>query len=332
VKILSGQAEEADMMQLAHRCAVAGFTVLLVATIAACSGAASTPAAGPAALPAPAADNGYEPAPATAPPAQQGNGGTNQQLADQPLIIYTGTMDLQVDDLQASIDQANGVVTGLGGHVESSQQSNSSDRASASVTYRIPAERWNDALDALRGVGQKLVSLTTNSSDVTAQVIDLNARIANLQASETALQEIMQQATTISDVLKVQDQLTAVRGDIESMTAQRDHLSNQAALATLTVNFNVPVPATTVASGGWDFGAEVDNALASLVRVGQWVASLLIWLVIVFLPVAIPLLIIFLVALWVVRRVSRRRARRPKEPPTWGAPPPDAPSQADASV
>ncbi len=315
-------------MQLARRCAVAGFTVLLVATIAGCAGAASTPAAAPT-----TGDSGYEQLPApSAAPAQPGNGRTNQQLADQPLVIYTGTMDLQVDDLQASIDQANGVVTGLGGHVESSQQSNSGDRASASVTYRIPAERWNDALDALRLVGQKLVSLTTNSSDVTAQVIDLNARIANLQASETALQEIMQQATTISDVLKVQDQLTAVRGDIESMTAQRDHLSNQAAMATLTVNFNVPVPATTVASGGWDFGAEVDNALASLVRVGQWVASLLIWLVIVFLPVAIPLLIIFLVALWVARRVSRRRARNPKEPPSWGAPPPDAPSQADADV
>lgn len=324
------------MMQLARRCAAAGFTLLLVAIMAACSGAANAPVARPAATEAGApvnGDSGYGPAAVpSAGPAQQGKGGTNEQLADQPLIIYTGTMELEVDDLQAAVDQANGIMGGLGGHVESSQQANAGDRESASVTYRIPAERWNDALNALRGVGQKLVSLTTSSSDVTAQVIDLNARIANLQASETALQEIMQKATTISDVLKVQDQLTSVRGDIESMTAQRDHLSNQAALATLTVNFNVPVPATTVASGGWDFGAEVDNALASLVRVGQWVASLLIWLVIVFLPVAIPLLIIFLAALWLVRGVARRRARQPKEPPSWGAPPPDPMSQADADV
>jgi Domain of unknown function (DUF4349) len=324
------------MMQLARRCAAAGFTVLLVASIAACSGAANAPVARQAATEAGApvnGDSGYGPVSApSAAPAQQGNGGTNEQLADQPLIIYTGTMDLEVDDLQAAVEQANGIIGSLGGHVESSQQANAGDRESASVTYRIPAERWNDALDALHGVGQKLVSLTTNSSDVTAQVIDLNARIANLQASETALQEIMQKATTISDVLKVQDQLTSVRGDIESMTAQRDHLSNQAALATLTVNFNVPVPATTVASGGWDFGAEVDNATASLVRVGQWVASLLIWLVIVFLPVAIPLLIIFLAALWLARRVASRRARHPKEPPSWGAPPPDQMSQADADV
>lgn len=314
---------------------VLSFAVLLGA-ISACAG---SPAAAPADRTVPVAqpvsgDAGYEPVPAAtaAPAAQPGNGSTNEQLADQPLIIYTGTMELEVDDLQASIDQATTVVAGLGGHVESSTQSNAGDKKTASVTYRIPAERWTEALDALRGVGQKLVSLTTNSSDVTAQVIDLDARIANLQASETALQAIMQKATTISDVLKVQNQLSSVRGDIESMTAQRDHLANQAALATLTVTFDVPVPATTVASGGWDFGAEVDNAVASLVRVGQWLASVIIWLVIVFLPVAIPLLVLFLVALWLVRRVARRRARRPKEPPIWGAPPPDGPNEAEPSV
>ena len=35
-------------------------------------------------------------------------------------------------------------------------------------------------------------------------------------------QGIMTRATTITDVLKVQSELTAVRGDIESLTAQRD--------------------------------------------------------------------------------------------------------------
>ncbi len=320
------------MNRLARLAAVVAF-VLIPGALAACSGSAAGPA-GPA-----EGDTGLQPipaasaAPAALPaPAQQGSGGSNDQLTDQPLIIYTGTMSLEVDDLQASVDQANGAIAGLGGHVESSQQSNAGDRDSASVTYRIPAERWNDALNALRGMGRKLLSLTTNSDDVTAQVIDLNAQIDNLKASETALQQIMLQATTISDVLKVQDQLTSVRGDIESMTAQRDHLANQATLATLTVNFNVPVPATTVASGGWDLGAQVDNALASLIGVGQWVASGLIWLVIVVVPVAVPLLIILWIALWVVRRVAARRARRPKDPPSWGAPPPDAASQVDASV
>ena len=88
---------------------------------------------------------------------------------------------------------------------------------------------------------------------MTAQVVDLDARIANLQASESALQAIMARATTIADVLKVQQELTGVRGDIESMIAQRDNLADQAAMGTLDVIFTVPVVAAAVArvAGTW---------------------------------------------------------------------------------
>ena len=121
----------------------------------------------------------------------------------------------------------------------------------------------------------------------------------------------MVQATTITDVLKVQDELTAVRGDIESLTAQRDLLASRAALSTLTVSFNVPVAAASVASTGWSLGAEIDNAVAALVRLGQAGASLLIWLAIVVLPVLVPLAAIVLLAAWLRRRWVAGRAESP---------------------
>src|SRR5437870_11281613 len=102
----------------------------------------------------------------------------------------------------------------------------------------------------------------------------------------------MAKANTITDILKVQNELTQVQGDIESMTAQRDLLANQAALATLEVGFNVPATLEVAqASEGWDLGKEIDTALASLVRVGQGVASALIWLLIVALPVVLPIML-----------------------------------------
>ena len=86
-------------------------------------------------------------------------------------------------------------------------------------------------------------------------MVDLDARIANLQATEAALQEIMVQATTITDVLKVQDELTAVRGDIESLTAQRDLLASRAALATLDGDLQRPGRGSERGQhGGWNLG------------------------------------------------------------------------------
>ncbi|MEO6351402.1 MAG: DUF4349 domain-containing protein [Candidatus Limnocylindrales bacterium] len=275
---------------------LATLTILLAT---ACSGAASVPMLSDAGNSANDDRDGSERALA------DGDGsGEQDSQAPAPadaLIIHTGTMDIEVSDLRAAIDQARAIVSGVGGNVAASHENNTEGDHSATVTFRIPAARWDEAIAALRGIGE-LKAEDTDAEDVTAAVVDLDARIVNLQASEVALQAIMDRAGTITDVLKVQTELTKVRGDIESMTAQRDHLEDQAALGTLSVRFNMPVAAANVASQGWDLGTEIDRSVAALVRIGQGLASLGIWLGIVFLPVAIPVLLIGYVALRLRRR------------------------------
>lgn len=237
---------------------------------------------------------------------------TNQAPGDAPadgaLIVHTGSMSLEVSDLRTTIDQATALVSGLGGSVAASHEQNSGGRQNATVTYRIPAQRWTEALTGLRALGQRVLSEDTDAEDVTAEVIDLDARIANLQTSEAALQGIMGRATTIADVLKVQGELTSVRGDIESMIAKRDHLADQAALGTLEVTYSVPVDEAAAATSGWDLGREVDGALAALVRVGQGLASVTVWLMIVVLPVLIPVALIAYIGFRVRRRYLSRQA------------------------
>jgi hypothetical protein len=110
-------------------------------------------------------------------------------------------------------------------------------------------------------------------------------------------------------VLKVQSELTKVRGDIERLTGQRDLLASRAALATLDVSFNTPpVTEAKLATEGWDLGREVDSAVAALVRVGQGAMSLLVWLLIVILPLFVPIILVIYAAVWLRRRWLRNRA------------------------
>jgi hypothetical protein len=161
--------------------------------------------------------------------------------------------------------------------------------------------------------------------EVTAQVRDLDARITNLRASEAALLKIMDQATRISDILEVQSQLSSVRGEIEQLESERKHLADQAAQGTLTASFVLaPTPIQTTAQG-WDAGAEVANAVAALVEMGQGVASGAIWFAIVILPVLLVGLVILLPVAFLVRRAVRRSRKAgadgtPPAPagPQWG--------------
>ncbi len=257
-------------------------------------------------------DGAVAPQPARAAPVT--GGPVADAVPSDLLIVKTGTLALQVTGIDPAIGQASAKIAALGGYVSGSERSGDGESAVARVTYRIPAARWDDALVALRGVADKVVAEQTQSAEVTGQVLDLGARIANLQATERALQAIMDKAIKISDVLDVQNQLTGVRGQIEQLETEKKHLEEQSAYGTLDVTYGLETVAVVAAQQGYDPAGEVDRATASLVQVGQALATAGIWFAILWLPVILVLGIVFGVAFFVIRRVRRDRPDRPTGP------------------
>ena len=258
-------------------------------------------------------------------PGDPNPGGDATSQATGPMIIRTGTLQLQVGDVDKSVADAQRVVTAAGGYVAGSDRSYDGDRPVATLTLRIPADRWDATLAELRGLSAKVLAEQTSSVEVTAQVRDLDARIVNLRASEVALLGIMQKATRISDILEVQSQLSSVRGEIEQLESERKHLADQAAQGTLTASFVLAATPIQTTAQGWDPGAEVATAIAALVGMGQSVASGAIWFAIVILPVLLVALVVLLPIAYIVRRAVRRSRRpgpagTPSTPagPLWG--------------
>jgi hypothetical protein len=212
---------------------------------------------------------------------------------DDARIVRTASLELEVEDVSTTLAAARRAMAALGGYVAGSDEVDQGESRWATVTYRVPVERFGEAIESLRGLSDRVVRESTQSTEVTATIVDLDARIDNLRASEAALVEIMDRAGRIDDVLAVQARLEIVRGQIEQLDAQRSHLADQAALSTLTVSWFTPVAAVTVAQQGWDLGSEVDAALARTVEVLQGLASLAIWFAVVVLPLAgVPLLVV----------------------------------------
>ena len=131
---------------------------------------------------------------------------------DDAKIVRTGEMELEVTDVTVALTGARDGIRAMGGYIGASETQTLDDSPFASVTYRVPVARWEDALDLLRGLtggGGKVLNERTNAVEVTGAVVDLEARIRNLRASEAALQDIASKAVRISDVLEVQAQLTS---------------------------------------------------------------------------------------------------------------------------
>jgi hypothetical protein len=284
-------------------------------------GAPDYPSAAASAAPAPAAVDGTNSGPQ--------NGGPQDVIPNESFIVKTGSMTVEVPAIDAALLKARAAIVGLGGYISGSDQADQGDQMLASVTYRIPAARWEDALDAIRVLATKVVAVKTGTEEVTGQVLDLGARIDNLRATEQALQAIMVKAIKIQDILDVQNQLTGVRGQIEQLTTEQSHLRDQAALSTLTVVFQTPiVPAVKETSKGWDPATEFDRAVSQLLGLGQGVATVGIW----FVVVALPLLVVLGFVLGFMALVLRRFGWRPTRPSGPSAPSaPSGPPSAGAS-
>ncbi|MFL5757612.1 MAG: DUF4349 domain-containing protein [Chloroflexota bacterium] len=290
--------------------------------VAACGGSAASSAAtngfansaaGAAASAAPSSQGGNA-APSGNRFAGDGNGKPPSALLDAQKIVYTGSLDLVVPDVTQAVDKARAVVIGLGGYVGGSHERDDDDNPIAQVTYRIPAIRWEDAKASLRALASKVVSEETAATEVSGQIVDIEARIKNLRASETSLQGIASGTGRVQDLLDVQRELTSVRGQIEELDAERVHLENQASYGTLATTFGVEAAAVKEAAESWNPGGELDRAAGTLVGILETLAVAGIWLGVVWLPVILAIAALTVVTIVVLRRFGLLR-RRDADPP-----------------
>lgn len=230
--------------------------------------------------------------------------GVPNALPAEQRIIKTGEVAIEVETVSTALARVRALAVELGGYVGDSQAGTLDQ--SATLTLRIPANRFGEALVELHELEGEVIAEATREQDVTTQIVDLEARIANLEASEASYRLLLDRAERIEDVLAVQSRLDEVRGQIEQLKAQLENVAGQADLSTLTVTLIPRAQPIETQSQNWDPGAELNKAIASLVGMGQGIANGLIWFVIVWVPILLVLAVLALVALRGVLELRRR--------------------------
>jgi len=224
------------------------------------------------------------------------SGNPQQQEASGPMIIRTASLTLIAKEFDKTRAEIEGVIQHHHGY---SAQLNVTGEAGAgralAATYRLPALELDAAMNELKQFG-RVTQETQGGEEVTRQYVDLTARLANARNTEQRLNEVLKQNTgKMTDILAVEREISRVRGEIETMDAERRNLENQVQYATLELKLNeeykaqieVPVPST----GTQIHNAFVDglrslyeNALGVLLFFLSYGPPLLFWAAIVFFP------------------------------------------------
>jgi len=231
------------------------------------------------------------------------------------VIIRNGTIGLQPKDVGKAIGDVRQVAAANAGFISESNRRQERDSLVADMTVTVPSANFEKAYEALGGLG-KVVSGTSDSSDVTEEFVDLQARQRHLEATETSLIVLLDKATSIEEILTVRRELGTVQAQLEQVKGRAKYLSSRATMSTISVSLRpLPVPQTAAnpklnPATNWSAVAVADRAWDASLRMLQVVATVLIS-VLVFGWWLVPVLIAALV--W------RRRGERARPPQTPGA-------------
>ncbi|MBU2008983.1 MAG: DUF4349 domain-containing protein [Chloroflexi bacterium] len=281
--------------------------LLGVSFLSACSQAPSAPEPAAPPKPLPAATPTPAPFPTPAPPkgpqfdvgdSSVGVAGPELPSAER-MIVRQGSLVLVVADLAQAVEKAAETAQNLGGYVIYSSQQG---EEGASISMRVPAEKFEPAMASLKALALRVVNEDTRSQDVTEEYVDLEASLRNLEAAEAQYLEILKKAWDVEGMLQVQRELVNVRGQIEGTRGRMNYLERTTAMSQIDVSFQPSKSPQPLVRPEWSPGETLRGALRSLASFGQRLAGLGIWLL-VFSPVwIVPGLIIF----FVLRRSTRR--------------------------
>ncbi len=227
-------------------------------------------------------------------------------------VVSTATMAVKVDDVVPAKEKATASIEGLGGDLYN-EQTSLSTRSTATVTYKVPPEKFNEALRDLAGLG-KLSSQDVKTEDVTQQVVDLDARIRAAEASTQRVTDLVGRTNNVTELANLENEVQRRQAELESLRGQKRTLDARIDLATIVLTLsNDDAPAKPSEahlpgfldglSGGW-------TAFINVMTVTGAVVGALI-------PFA-WIAVLVAVLIWLLRRKSRS-ARAPA-----GAPAPPA--------
>ena len=243
---------------------------------------------------------------------------------DQRSLIRTGNVALRSDDVPTARFDVGKVLDSHGGEVaeESTQADADGDAERVRLVLRVPVAEFDATMTGLQGVAE-LIDVSTNTEDVSTEVIDNSVRVELQKRSIDRISILLDNAADLRDIVSIERELSRREADLGSLEKRQAFLADQTAMATITLSIEPPREVTEEEpveekkdgflaglDGGW---TALKNVTTGLLTVGGAV-----------LPFALVLLVLGIPGRLLVRRYL------PRTPASAGATPAGPPPPATA--
>jgi hypothetical protein len=223
----------------------------------------------------------------------------------QRAVVRTGDVSIEVADVDKAAKSVSDEATRSHGLIADESRSGNGDQRVAELVVRVPPDELDTLMGRLADLGHE-TNRTVKADDVSAARADLEARVETMRTSVARLRDFLKHSGTINELVQLEGQLSQREAELESTVGQQRALSDQVALATLTVRLShSPGVVKHASHKPSSFTAALDKGWNGIVVVARWLLAGVGY----GLPLALLLSVISLPPL-----VIRRRRRAAPEP------------------
>lgn len=240
---------------------------------------------------------------------------------DARKLIKTVNLDVETQEFDGLLNALETQVEQLGGYIESMNTYNGSRYSysgreatrTSNLTVRIPQKELSGFVDAVSAAGN-VVSRSENVEDVTLSYVDIESRKKSLETELERLQSFLEKAESLEDIITLEDRMSTVRYQLESMASQLRTYDNKVDFATVYMSIREVKEFTPVEEEtAWE--RLTGGFMESLKNVKDGFVEFFIWIVvhIPYLAVwAVVILIIVVAIKLIIRRNRRKKAEKTK--------------------
>ena len=188
-------------------------------------------------------------------------------IGEGPRVIRTAQIAVEVHNgaFDGTLDKLFALSTSLGGYISGSvANSDSGSLRTGTITFQVPTDKFSEAVSDVRALGT-VQNLAIGGQDVSAQYVDLQARLKNAESQRDAMLALLQQARTVSEIIAVQTQLGQVTGVIEQLKGQIAYYDHATSYSTISVSVHEAAVALKPVTDDWGFSAAFSQGLHGFV-------------------------------------------------------------------
>ena len=225
-------------------------------------------------------------------------------------IIYNYNATIETKKFDETLKNLTMLLSKYSAFVETSYVSGNSygntTYRSADYTIRVPVENFKGMTDSLSTLGN-VTSGKTTSQNITAQFIDTQSRLNAYKTEESRLLAMLDKASTVTDMITIENRLSDVRYQIESLTSTLQNWQNQVSFSTVTFHISEVAELTDVKPIQRSYWEKMLDGIQSTLRgVGDFFKDFFL-VIVVALPVLVVLAVIAVVIIVLVRRSNKKK-------------------------